>query len=339
MNRQWQFREYPEAGQSYTNCFELAEVEVPEPGEGQFLVANHCFSIEPAMVPWMLSVTDYMVPQQVGEPMLSWATGEVVASRHPGFSVGEKVSGTFGWQDYCISNGVDLNGDFVARVPAGVCEEAAMSALWISGLTAFIGLYQVGKPMLGDTVLVSGAAGSVGNLVGQFARLAGCRVVGIAGSDEKCAWLTDTLGFDGAINYKSEDMLPAIQAACPNGVDIYWDNVGGELLNVASSCLAVGGRVVMCGFISVYEDFSNIPPLTSWLAVAGNRASMAGFNVTYHKDRYDDALRRIKLLLDADQLVLATDVLKGFEQLPHALDRIYSGQNLGKQLVQSRPAG
>ncbi len=337
MNRQWQFKNFPADGQPLSACFELVTTEQPVPGEGQFLVRNRCFSIEPAMVPWMLSVTDYMVPQELGQPMLSWATGEVVASNHPGFAVGERVSGTFGWQEYGLSNGIDLNGDLVEKVPEGASDEAAMNALWISGLTAFIGLYQIGKPVIGDTVLVSGAAGSVGNLVGQFAKLAGCRVVGIAGSEEKCSWLTQTLGFDAAINYKSEELLPAIQAACPGGVDIYWDNVGGEMLDIACGAMATGGRVVMCGFISVYSDFSNIPPMNNWIALAGQRATMTGFNVTYHKDQYPYALRRIGQLLEEGKLVLANDVLEGFEKLPAALERIYAGQNIGKQLVRIPP--
>lgn len=333
MNRRWQFKHPPEADRPMADCFELTEDTPPAAGPGQFLVKTRCFSIEPAMVPWMLSVTDYMVPQEVGQPMLSWATGEVVESNHPGFVVGERVSGTFGWQDYCISNGTDLNGDFVEKVPEGASDEAAMSALWISGLTAFIGLYEVGKPVIGDTLLVSGAAGSVGNLVGQFGKLAGCRVVGIAGSDAKCQWLTDDLGFDAAINYKTDDLQSAIQAACPGGVDIYWDNVGGEMLDIASGSLAVGGRVVMCGFISIYTDFSQIPPLNNWLTVAGTRSTMSGFNVTYHKDKYPDALRRIGKLIEEEKLILAHDVLQGFEQLPTALERIYAGKNTGKQLV------
>lgn len=333
MNRQWLFRQHPAAGIPYQQCFEQARVPVPDVGPGQFLVANRCFSIEPAMVPWMLSVTDYMVPQLVGAPMLSWATAEVVASRHPDFAKGDRVSGTFGWQDYCLSNGLDINGDIVARVPAGASDEAAMSALWISGLTAFIGLYEVGKPVPGDTVLVSGAAGSVGNLVGQLAKLAGCKVVGIAGSDEKCQWLQQTLGFDASVNYKTQDVPAAIAAHCPDGVDIYWDNVGGDMLNAATGALATGGRVVLCGFISIYEDFSNIPSLHNWLAIAGNRGSMTGFNVTFHKDKYAAATTRLKRLLDEGQLHLAIDALKGFDQLPEALNRIYQGKNIGKQLV------
>jgi NADPH-dependent curcumin reductase CurA len=333
MNRQWQVTQYPQDGQPLESCFELNETEKPSPGEGQFLVKNRCFSIEPAMIPWMMSLADYMVPQDMGEPMLSWATGEVIESNHPGFAVGDRVSGTFAWQDYCVCNGLDLNNDFVRKVPENVSDEAAMNALWISGLTAFIGLYEVGRPVIGDTVLVSGAAGSVGNLVGQFAKLAGCRVVGIAGSEQKCNWLRDELGFDAAINYKTEELIPAIQAACPGGVDIYWDNVGGDMLNNAVGCLAIGGRVVMCGFISIYNDFSNIPPMSNWLAVAGNRATMTGFNVTYHKDKFEHALSRIGRLIEEDKLVLAHDVLEGFEQLPKALERIYAGLNIGKQLV------
>lgn len=333
MNRQWQFKHIPEEGQPLSNCFELTETEKPVTGNGQFLVKTQCFSIEPAMLPWMLSLADYMIPQELGQPMLSWATGEIVASQHPGFAVGDRVSGTFGWQDYCLSNGVDLNGDFVVKVPKGASNESAMNALWISGLTAFIGLYEVGKPVIGDTILVSGAAGSVGNLVGQFAKLAGCRVVGIAGSEEKCNWLTEELSFDAAINYKTEELQPAIQATCPGGVDIYWDNVGGEILDIACGSLSVGGRVVMCGFISIYKDFSKIPPLTNWLAIAGNRATMSGFVVTYHKDKYADALRRIGALIEQGKLIETHDVLDSFEKLPEALDRIFAGQNIGKQLV------
>lgn len=333
MNRQWQFKQLPQQGSSFSECFGRVDVELHSLVEGQFLVRNRCFSIEPAMVPWMMSVADYMVPQQVGQPMLSWATGEVVASEHPDFAEGDRVCGTFAWQDYCVSNGLDLNGDLVRRVPEGASDDAAMSALWISGLTAFIGLYEVGRPVLGDTVLVSGAAGSVGNLVGQFAKLAGCRVVGVAGSEEKCRWLTESLGFDAAINYKTEDLVPAIQAACPGGVDIYWDNVGGEMLDAAVACSAMGARFVLCGFISIYDDFSNIPPLNNWIVLAGSRVTMTGFNVTDHKDKYDDAIRRIKGLLDVGRLELAIDALDGFERLPEALDRIYAGANRGKQLV------
>ncbi|GAB5450462.1 MAG: NADP-dependent oxidoreductase [Halioglobus sp.] len=333
VNRQWQVSQLPQDGVPLEAAFALVETEKPSPGDGQFLVENRCFSIEPAMLPWMMSLTDYMVPQGMGEPMLSWATGEVIVSNHPGFSVGDRVSGTFGWQSYYVSNGLDINCDVVQKVPEGVSDEVAMNALWISGLTAFIGLYEVGRPVIGDTVLVSGAAGSVGNLVGQFAKLAGCRVVGIAGSDQKCAWLRDELGFDAAINYKTEELIPAIQAACPGGVDIYWDNVGGDMLNNAVGCLAVGGRVVLCGAISLYTDFNHIPPITNWPIVAGNRATMSGFNVTCHKDKFAHALGRISLLLKQDKLILAHDVLNGFEQLPVALGRIYAGLNIGKQLV------
>lgn len=335
MNRQWQFAQPPETDKPLSQCFKLGESALPECREGEFVVRNRCFSIEPAMVPWMHSVTDYMVPQNVGEPMLSWASGEVVESSHSDYPVGERVSGTFGWQDYCRSNGVDLNGDFVQKIPQDVSWEASMSALWISGLTAFIGLYEVGRPKLGDTVLVSGAAGSVGNLVGQFAKLAGCRVVGIAGSDDKCNWLCDSLGFDAAINYKTQDLQPSIAAACPQGVDIYWDNVGGEMLDVAAGSMAIGGRIVLCGFISIYSDFSKIPPMNSWLAIAGMRATMTGFNVTYHKDQYADALQRISGLIAQGKLVLEHDVLDGFERLPEALERIYAGANTGKQLVRA----
>lgn len=334
-NRQWLFKQTPETGVSKEQCFELAETHIPELFEGQFLVANQFFSIDPAMVPWMFSLASYMVPQEVGQPMLSWATGKVVASKHPQYQIGDQVSGTFSWQDYCVSNGIDLNGDLVARVPEGASGEAAMSALWISGLTAFIGLFDTAHPRPGDTILVSGAAGSVGNLVGQFAKLAGCRVVGIAGSNEKCDWLKDALGFDAAINYKTEPLLPSIQAACPEGVDIYWDNVGGEMLDAALAALATGARVVMCGFISIYDDFSKMPALTNWISLAGNRAIMNGFNVTDHKDKYDTALRRIKHLLDANKIDLAVDVLDGFEKLPASLDRIYNGKNTGKQLVRN----
>ncbi len=335
MNRQWQFTHFPEPGKPLPECFEYREVEQPGIDEGQFLVKNRCFSIDPAMVPWMWSAADYMVPQGVGEPMLSWATGEVVESRHPGFAVGDRVSGTFAWQDYCVSNGLDLNNDFVQKVAESVSDEVAMNALWISGLTAFIGLYEVGRPVIGDTILVSGAAGSVGSLVGQFAKLAGCRVVGVVGSEEKSNWLRNELGFDATINYKTDDLAPAIQAACPGGVDIYWDNVGGELLDAAAGSLATGGRVVLCGNISIYRDFSKVAPLNNWTGVWGKRATMTGFNVTYHKDKYSDALKRIEGLIEQDKLVLKHDLLEGFDQLPAALERIYNGKNIGKQLVKN----
>ncbi|MEM8496562.1 MAG: NADP-dependent oxidoreductase [Pseudomonadota bacterium] len=333
MNRQWQFKHFPQPGEPLSGCFDYVESHKPQLADGQFLVKTRTFSIEPAMVPWMMSLADYMVPQEPGAPMLSWAMGEVVESRHSKYVIGERVTGVFGWQDYCVANGTDINNDIIEKVDPTVSDEDAVSVLWISGLTAMIGLYEIGKPVIGDTALISGAAGSVGHLVGQFAKLAGCRVVGIAGSEEKCHWLKDTLHFDDAINYKKQELTPAIQSACPGGVDLFWDNVGGQTLDAGIACLAANARVVMCGFLSIYSDFSQIPPMNNILAVAGSRANMSGFIVTDHKDKYSTAKQRIRQLLNAGRVLSAKTVLEGFDQLPQALDHLYAGRNTGKLIV------
>jgi NADPH-dependent curcumin reductase CurA len=274
VNRQWLLSARPH-GLAGREHFTWLEGPMPAVGDGEFLVRNLWLSVDPAQRAWMTMDT-YIPMVPLGEVMPSGSAGQVVESKHPGFDAGDLVAGAFGWQDYGVSDG---SGIFPAikTPPPGVELPTALSLLGVNGLTAYFGLLDVGQPEAGETVLVSGAGGSVGSFVVQIAKLQGCRVIGIAGGERKCAWLNDELGVDGAIDYKGEDVDARIGELCPEGVDVFFDNVGGEILDAALAQLTIGARVVMCGAISTYNDLEHRPAIRNHQNLIVRRASMRGF--------------------------------------------------------------
>lgn len=308
------------------SCFARDDVAVPEPGPAQILVEVTWLSIDPTIRGWMAYDT-YLPKIEIGAPIRSTGLGRVVASNNDDLPVGSTVMGMTGWQQYA------LLGPEARIVPDAVDPEAALSIFGVTGLTAYFGLLDVGRPVAGDTVLVSGAAGATGSVVGQIAKIKECRVVGIAGSDEKCGWLTDELGFDAAINYKTEDVGDAIKAACPDGVDVFYDNVGGDILESAIAALALRGRIVLCGAISQYNDASPRPGPNNLPMLIARRGRMEGFIVLDYLKRAGEAIAALGGWLAEGKLTYKTDVVDGLDNAPAALNRLFTGANTGKVMV------
>jgi NADPH-dependent curcumin reductase CurA len=310
--------------------FELIDAPMPSPEEGEVLIQTHYLALEPAMKGWMEARVDYVAPLQIGDVMRGGGLGEVIESRHPDYAVGDAVMGHWGWRRFATSDGreVPLN-----KLPEGIEPAAAMNVLGITGLTAYFGMLDIGQPEAGDTVLVSGAAGATGSIAGQLARIAGARVIGTAGGADKCQWLVDDLGFEAAIDYKSEDTAARIAELCPDGLNVYYDNVGGEILDMALANLADGARVVLCGGISRYNETGKIPGPENYFNLIYRRARMEGFIVVDFVRRFPEAIQALSEHLRSGELRHRETVLDGFEQLPQALMNLFSGGNIGKQLV------
>ena len=309
--------------------FEIIDRAIEEPGPGEVLVRNRFLSLDPAMRGWMDDRPSYIPPVALGEVMRGLTVGEVVASNHESFSPGDPVQGTLGWQGYAVVPAKDLT-----PLPAGLPLTLALGPLGMTGLTAYFGLLDVGEPKEGETVLVSGAAGAVGSVVGQIAKIKGCRVVGIAGGPEKCRWLKEELGFDGAIDYKAEeDLHGAIRAVCPQGVDIYFDNVGGAILNTALRSLNRGARIPICGAISQYNTTEGVEGPSNYLVLLVQRARMEGFVIFDYRKRYPQALAELSTWLKEGKLRYREDVVEGLENAPAALLRLFDGSNTGKLIV------
>ena len=261
------------------------EEPVSEPGEGEVLVKVKYLSLDPAMRGWMNDARSYMPPVGIGEVMRAGGCGEVVASQHPGFQTGDHVTGVTGIQEHAV-----LSGDGLIKVDPELAPlPVYLGTLGMPGMTAYFGLLEIGKPQEGQTVVVSGAAGAVGSVVGQIAKIKGCRAVGIAGGEEKCRHVVEELGFDACIDYKAENVLAALREHCPKGIDVYFDNVGGEILDAALACLARGARVVLCGAISQYNASEGMRGPSNYMSLLVNRASMTGFLVFDFADRYAQA--------------------------------------------------
>ncbi len=305
------------------------EAPVTAPGPGQLLVEVLYLSLDPAMRGWMNDVKSYVPPVAIGEVMRALGVGRVIASEHPGFAVGTHVSGVFGVQRYAVSDGRGVRTVDPALAPLPV----HLGALGMTGLTAYFGLLDVGRPKAGDTVVVSAAAGAVGSVVGQIARIKGCRVIGIAGGPDKCKLLVDELGFDAAIDYKAGDIKKALRGHCPKGLDVYFDNVGGEILDAALTQLARGARIVVCGAISQYNNTTPVQGPSNYLSLLVNRASMTGMVVFDYADRYDDAIRELGGWLVAGTLKSQEQVVEGLDTFPDALLRLFRGENTGKLVL------
>ena len=331
MNRQFLLNERPLGRDIKYTDFKLVEGERRGPGAGEVLVQLLYLSVDPAMKGWMENRADYVAPLAIGDLMRGSGVGRVIESNHQQFPVGTLVSGGFGWQEYALSDG---RGIPLRPVPEGAPVTASLSVLGATGLTAYFGFLEVGRPKEGDVVLVSGAAGATGSVVGQLARLKACRrVVGVAGSREKCEFLVGELGFDAAINYREEDQAARVKALCPDGIDVFFDNVGGEILDIALANLSHNARVVICGGISRYNLAGDIPGPRNYFNLVLRRARMEGFIVLDYAPRFGEAIAYLAPRLAAGDIVSRETVMEGFENLPRALMALFSGDNIGKQLV------
>ena len=327
-NRQFLLAKRP-VGPATRDTFTYQEVAVGEPADGQILVKNQYLSLDPAMRGWMNEGKSYIPPVGIGDVMRALGVGQVIASNHPGFAVGDYVNGALGVQDYYLGapHGFYKVDPQLAPLPR------YLSVLGMTGMTAYFALLDIGAPKPGDTVVLSGAAGAVGSIAGQIAKLKGCRVVGIAGGQEKCRFLIDELGFDGAIDYKNEDVQAGLKRECPKGVDVYFDNVGGEILDAVLSRLALRARVVICGAISQYNNKEAVKGPANYLALLVNRARMEGFVVMDYIAQYPAAGQEIAGWLAKGQLKSKEDIVEGLENFPEMLMKLFSGENFGKLVL------
>lgn len=326
-NRQWLLRARP-VGMVKESDFELREEPVPAPAQGQVLVRNRWLAFEPAMRGWMEDRPNYIPPVGIGEVMRGMAVGEVVASRLDGYAPGDLVTGMTGWQEWALGDGA------LRKLPPGTDPRLALSVLSITGITAYFGLLEVGKLREGDVVVISGAAGATGSVAGQIAKRKGCRVVGVAGGREKCTWLTDRAHFDAAIDYKSEDVGARLDELCPDGVDLFFDNVGGPVLDEVLARIARGARIVICGAISRYNAEEPPPGPKNYYRVVAQRGCIEGFVVLDFLPRAGEAIADLAAWVADGSIAWEVDVQKGFEDAPKTLLRLYTGANFGKQLLE-----
>ncbi len=325
-NRQVVLRARP-LGIPQAEHFEIREAPAATPRDGEFLIRNLYLSVDPAMRGWVNAAANYSDPVGIGEVMRSIAVGEVVASRHPDYAPGELVCGMFGWQEVAISDGGNVW--FKHDLAAGPAT-TALGILGLNGITAYFGLLEIGRPKPGETVVVSTAAGAVGSAVGQIARIQGCRSVGITGSDEKVALCRDAFGYDEAIDYRSADLDAALDAACPQGIDVYYDNTAGAISDAVYRRLNVGARCVVCGTAAVasWEPWPEGPRIERHLLV--KRASIRGFVIFDFAERYGEARTQLAAWLREGKLAYREEMLAGIEQAPGPIARLYAGANLGK---------
>ncbi|MQT33026.1 zinc-binding dehydrogenase [Pseudomonas helleri] len=327
-NRQFLLAKRP-VGAVTRDIFTYQQVPVAEPGDGQIVVKNEYLSLDPAMRGWMNEGKSYIPPVALGDVMRALGVGKVVASKHPDFSVGDYVNGALGVQDYFVG---EPRG-FYKIDPKLVPLPVYLSALGMTGMTAYFALLDIGAPKAGDTVVISGAAGAVGSIAGQIAKLKGCHVVGIAGGKDKCAYLIDELGFDGVIDYKNEDVLAGLKRECPKGVDVYFDNVGGDILDAVLSRLRFKARVIICGAISQYNNKEAVKGPANYLSLLVNRARMEGFVVMDYADRYAAAAQEMAVWLSKGQLKSKEHIVEGLETFPENLLKLFSGENFGKLVL------
>jgi len=336
VNRQVLLKSRP-SGIPQAEDFEIVEAPAPAPADGQVLVRNLFLSVEPAMRGWVSAVANYSQPVGIGEVMRSFAVGRVVASRAAGYHEGDLVVGMFGWQDYAA-----VGPEVIQRriEESDLPPSTALGVLGLNGLTAYFGLLDVGQPKSGDTVVVSTAAGSVGSAVGQIAKIHGCRSVGVAGGPTKVALCLDEFGFDAAFDYKAGDLDAALDRACPNGVDVYFDNTSGPVSDAVMKRLNVGARVVICGTASVasWDPWPKGPRIERHLLV--KRARMQGFVIFDYAKHYAEAWPVLADWVRAGKLRYREDILDGIGHAPGAIAGLYRGENLGKRLIRiADPAG
>jgi NADPH-dependent curcumin reductase len=333
LNHQVRLKSRP-AGIPQAENFEIVDAPIPRIGDGQVLIRNEYLSVEPAMRGWVSAVANYSKPVGIGEVMRAFATGRVIASRHPNYADGDAVTGLFGWQEYVVSDGAAISRKIrEADLPLSL----SLGVLGLNGITAYFGLLDLGLPRPGDTVVVSTAAGSVGSAVGQIAKLMGCRTVGIAGGPVKTALCREAFGYDAAIDYKAgQSLSEALSDACPRGVDVYFDNTAGAISDAVLPQLAVGARVVICGTASVasWDPPPMGPRVERHLLV--KRARMSGLLVFDYQQRYEEAITRLADWIRDKRIAYREDIVDGIEHCPGAIAELYRGENLGKRLIRLR---
>ena len=329
MNRQWRLAARPE-GTFKDSDFKWTEEPVRDLEDGEMLVHNKYISLDPTNRGWASDRDTYLPAVKLGDVMRGGTIGVVEESRNANFKVGEHVSGLLGWQEYAVTNGAGLS-----KLPdnPAIPLTAYMGLFGHIGLTAYYGLLDVCQPKAGETLVVSGAAGAVGSLVGQIGKIKGLRVVGIAGSDDKCRWLTEELGFDAAINYKTENVSEALKRACPNGIDVYFENVGGAILDAVLAQINIGARISVCGLISQYNATEPAPGPYNLAMLIIKRARMQGFLVTDYMDRAQEAMSELGGWLMQGKIKYRVDVVEGLEQTPRAINKLFDGSNQGKLVV------
>jgi len=329
VNRQWRLAARP-VGRISPSDFTWKEEPVRGLENGEILVRNIYLSLDPTNRVWMNATPSYLTAVEIGEVMRGFALGVVEDSRHAGFTRGELVQGMFGWQEVAITDGAGIEK---LRQDLPIPLTAHFGVLGHIGLTAYFGLLEVGRPVAGETLVVSAAAGAVGSLAGQIGKIKGCRVVGIAGSDEKCRWVQEELGFDAAINYKGASLLRSLIRSCRDGIDVYFDNVGGETLDAVLRFINLRARIVLCGMISQY-NLEKPGPGPQYLANAINkRARLEGFIVMDYLDRAAGAITDLVRWYSDGKLRYRVDVVDGLEHAPEALNTLFDGKNQGKLLV------
>ena len=328
MTREWRLAAHPRGRPIADGDLTLHDVEMPVPAPGEMLLRTRFMGFDPAQKGWMENVADYVAPMALGEVMRGSAITEVVASDGGKFAVGQLLSGGTGWREHLAHDGAGLT-----PVEPSLPPTAMLSVLGTTGVTAWCGLFKLGKPQPGDTVVVSGAAGATGSIVGQLAKIAGCRTVGIAGGSDKCDWLVREAGYDAAIDYKAGDLRARLKAEAPNGADVVFDNVGGAVLNDMLGNIATGARVVICGGISRYETGTMPAGPENYFNLVFRRATMSGFIVIDWISEFPAIRKRLAAFVAEGRLHYREDIQHGFENAPATLQRLFSGANRGKQLL------
>jgi len=331
INRQWKLAARPR-GLITPDVLQLSESPVPTIQDGQALARVKFLSIDPTMRIWMIDMPQYMPPVKIGEVMRAFGLAEVVESRHPDYKKGDKVSGLTGLQDFVVIDGKETRSfQKVPNIPF-LSDTNFLNILGINGLTAYFGLLEIGKPQPGETLVVSAAAGATGSIAGQLGKINGCRVVGIAGTDEKCKWIKDELGFDAAINYKHPDWKAQLAAATPKGVDINFENVGGEIMQAVLDRMNLHGRVALCGLISGYTKQD--PDLTSFGQLIIKRLRVEGFLCIDYFPRFMEAGQKLGMWKMTGKLKDRQTLVKGLENAPEAINMLFRGDNIGKLIVE-----
>jgi NADPH-dependent curcumin reductase len=329
VNRVWRLRKRP-VGDITDDVLSFEEESIPEPHEGEFLFRLNYLSLDPTNRVWMSDMDQYMPPVDLDAPMRGVVCGTVVTSTHPDYPKGTLVSGLGVWADYQVGTPRSV---FPMDDTGSIPVVEAFSTFAVVGPTAYFGLLDIGQPKAGETVVVSAAAGAVGSIVGQIAKIKGCRVVGLAGTAAKCTWITDDLGFDAAINYRTEDVPTALAAACPDGIDVYFDNVGGEILDACLKLMNFKGRIPTCGLIAQYNATAPVPGPYNYGMILMQRLRVEGFIVLDFAVRYPEAIAALGQWMAEGKIKVRTEIVDGLEHALQTVKKLYTGENTGKLMI------